>query len=118
MKETAIKKQTKSISRIHIMEIMRLTKHLTQLLQAETNLLKQMKVNTLKDLQAEKLALTEKLETHKKLLKTNSTLLEEYTQEERKKFTETVEEFEKALKENYSELTKVNKIHKRIVDSI
>jgi len=104
--------------KLDVRAIITVTARLAQLLAEEVDLLAEMKVAKVKDLQNEKLFLTNALEAQKKLIAKKPEVMETIPSQDRHDLEEVVEIFNNVLEENHRKLMVAKEINQRIVQAV
>lgn len=98
--------------------VITVTARLAQLLAEEVDLLGEMKMSKIKDLQNEKLYLTNALEAQKKLIAKNPALIDTIPSQDRKDLEDIAEVFNNILDENHRKLLLAKEVNHKIVEAI
>lgn len=104
--------------KLNVEVVISLTARLAQLLAEEVDLLADMKVAKIKDLQKEKMFLTNALEAQRKLLDKHPHLTETIPATDREDLKRVVTIFEDILHENHRKLLKAKEVNEQVVQAI
>lgn len=105
-------------STLDVRDLLLVTSRLKDILTAETEQLKQMKVKELGHLQHEKQKLTKLLESYQMLIKSNPGLLDTLDEETREDLAYQGAEFTRVVEENFRHVSVARAINQRIVQAI
>ncbi|MFW0777625.1 MAG: hypothetical protein ACN2B6_07905 [Rickettsiales bacterium] len=110
--------QVPAEKKLDVRAIITVTARLAQLLAEEVDLLAEMKVEKVKDLQNEKLFLTNALEAQKKLIAKKPEVMDTIPSQDRHDLEEVARIFDDVLEENHRKLMIAKEINQRIVEAV